>query len=251
MAANLPAGTYSVTAVATGFETFNGKNIVLNVGEKHAFNAQLKAGAVTTTVTVEDNPVSVDTESAAQAATISGSQLRELELSSRNFQQLVALQPGVANFMGDEASAGNTTLQINGARTTANNWTVDGADINDSGANSSLLNVPSVDAIQEFTLERSSYDASFGRSGGGQVVVATRSGGSSFHGSAYEFVRTEDTNANYYFNNQQGIPRTPDHYNNFGFTLGGPIYIPHVYNSDKKKTFFFAQELNYCFDKVV
>ncbi len=131
---------------------------------------------------------------------------------------------------------------MNGARTTANNWSVDGADVNDSGSNGTLLNIPSIDAIQEFTLERSSYDASFGRSGGGQVVVGTRSGTSSFHGSAYEFVRTEDTDANLYFNNLAGAPRTPDHYNNFGFTAGGPIFIPRVYNADRKKTFFFWSE---------
>lgn len=248
VAPNLPAGTYSVTAVASGFETFSGKNIVLNVGEKHAFNAQLKAGAVTTTVTVEDNPVSVDTESAAQAATISGSQLRELELSSRNFQQLVALQPGVANFMGDEASAGNTTLQINGARTTANNWTVDGSDINDSGSNGTVINTPSVDAIQEFTLQRGNYDAGYGRSGGGQILVATKSGTSAFHGDAYEFVRNTALDANEWFNKRtealNGDPnKNPvNHHNVYGFTIGGPLYIPKAYNTDKKKTFFFWSE---------
>ena len=107
-----------------------------------------------------------------------------------------------------------------------------------------MLNIPSVDAIQEFTLERGNYDASFGRSGAGQIVVATRSGNSSFHGTAYEFVRTADLNANYYFNKLTDpvTPRAPDHYNNYGFTIGGPIFIPHVYNTDKKKTFFFWSE---------
>ncbi len=245
-ATNLPTGTYTITVSNPGFEKFSDRNVVLNVAQKRTLNAQLKVGSQGQTVTVEDNPVAVDTESSSQAGTISGTQVRELELVNRNFQQLVTLQPGVVNILGDEPGFGglNSTafISVNGARATANNWTVDGADINDSGANSSLLNVPSVDAIEEFTLERSSYDASFGRSGGGQILVATRSGTSSFHGSAYEFVRTADTNANYYFNNQQGIPRTPDHYNNFGFTLGGPIFIPHLYNSEKKKTFFFWSE---------
>ena len=106
VATNLTAGTYSITVVAPGFETFKGKNIVLNVAEKHAFNVQLKAGSVTTTVTVEDNPVSVDTESSAQAGTISGVQVRELELSSRNFEQLVTLQPGVVNRAGRRSFSG-------------------------------------------------------------------------------------------------------------------------------------------------
>jgi hypothetical protein len=143
-ATNLTAGTYSISAVASGFETYKGKNIVLNVADKHTVNIQLRAGSVDQTVVVEDNPVSVDTESSAQAGTISGTQVRELELSSRNFEQLVTLQPGVVNQLGDEASAGSSALAINGARTSANNWTVDGADINDSGSNTTVTNVPSI-----------------------------------------------------------------------------------------------------------
>jgi hypothetical protein len=243
-ATNLTAGTYSVTAVAQGFETYKGKNIELTVAEKHAVNIQLKAGSVSTTVTVEDNPVSVDTESSAQAGTISGVQVRELELSSRSFEQLVTLQPGVVNQLGDDVSAGATALAINGARTTANNWTVDGADINDSGSNGTITNEPSIDAIQEFTLQRGTYDAGYGRSGGGQVLVATKSGTSNFHGDAYEFVRNTALDANAYFNKNGATvtPRNVYHYNDYGFTIGGPIFIPKAYNTDRKKTFFFWSE---------
>lgn len=247
-ATNLTAGTYTVNVVATGFETYRGKNVVLNVAEKHSLNVELKTGSVSTTVTVEDNPVSVDTESAAQADTISGVQIRELELSSRSFQQLVSLQPGVVDQQGDEVGPGGTALSVNGARTTANNWTVDGADINDSGSNGTITNEPSVDAIQEFTLARGSYDAGYGRSGGGQVVVATKNGTSTFHGNAYEFVRNTALDANDYFNKQtqiaNGEPNKTgvNHHNDYGFTIGGPIFIPKVYNTDKKKTFFFWSE---------
>ena len=244
-ATNLSAGTYTITIAAPNFETYVERNVILNVAQKRGVNAQLKAGATSQTVIVQSNPVAIDTESSSQAGTISGEQVRELELINRNFQQLVTLQPGVVNLLGDQPGFGLgsvSSISVNGARTTANNWSVDGADINDSGSNATLLNIPSIDAIQEFTLERSSYDASFGRSGGGQVVVATRSGTSAFHGTAYEFARTANTNANYYFNNLEGIQRQPDHYNNFGFTIGGPIYIPHKYNADKKKTFFFWSE---------
>jgi len=245
---NLQAGTYGVKVTASGFATYVAKNVVLNVAEKHTLNVQLKAGAVTTTVTVEDNPVSVDTQSSAQAGTISGLQVRELELSSRNFEQLVTLQPGVVSGLGDEASAGATALAINGARTTANNWTVDGADINDSGSNGTVINVPSVDAIQEFTLQRGSYDAGYGRSGGGQILVATKSGSSSFHGSAYEFVRNTALDSNEWFNKRTQIANgeknknSVNHHNVYGFTIGGPIYLPRAYNTDKKKTFFFWSE---------
>jgi hypothetical protein len=185
-ATNLPAGTYTITVADPNFETFSDHNVILNVAQKRTVNAELKAGSQSQTVTVVDHPVAIDTESSSQSGTISGTQLRELELVNRNFQQLVTLQPGVVNLLGDQPGFGginsNSTISVNGARTTANNWSVDGADINDSGSNATLLNIPSVDAIQEFTLERSSYDASFGRSGGGQVLVATRSGTSAFHG---------------------------------------------------------------------
>jgi hypothetical protein len=244
-ATNLPAGTYSITVAAQGFATVTQDNVILNVAQQRAVNVQLKPGSATQTVVVQENPVAIDTTSPAQAGTIDGTQVRELELINRNFQQLVTLQPGVVNNLGDEPGFGLnsvSSISVNGARETANNWSVDGADINDSGSNATLLNIPSIDAIQEFTLERSSYDASFGRSGGGQIVVATRSGTRDFHGTGYEFVRTEDTNANLYFNNFAGTPRTPDHYNDFGFTLGGPLMIPHAYNTDRKKTFFFWSE---------
>ena len=134
LAPNLPAGTYTVKVTATGFETYIGNNVVLNVAEKHALNIALKTGSVSTTITVETNPVSVETETSAQAGTIDGVQIRQLELAGRNFQQLVTLQPGVVSQMGDETSAGNTAMSVNGARTDANNWTIDGADINDSGS---------------------------------------------------------------------------------------------------------------------
>ncbi len=248
VATNLTAGTYSITVKAPGFETFYGKDIVLNVAEKHSFNASLKTGATSTTVTVEDNPVQINTESSGQAGTISGLQIRELEINSRNFTQLVTLQPGVVNMLGDEASSGFTAMSVNGARGTANNWTVDGADINDSGSNTTAVNQPSMEAIQEITLARGNYDAGYGRSGGGQVVVATRSGTSTFHGEGYEYVRTTDFNANDWLHKQsqvsQGLPNQPGvyHQNVYGFTIGGPVYIPKVYNAGKNKTFFFWSE---------
>ena len=248
VATNLSAGTYSLVVTAPGFETLKGKDIVLDVAEKHVFNAQLKAGGNGTTVTVEDNPVQINTETSSQSGTISGLQIRELEINSRNFTQLVTLQPGVVNMLGDEDSTSFTGISVNGARGTANNWTVDGADINDSGSNTTATSQPSMEAIQEITLARGNYDAGYGRSGGGQVVVATRSGTSAFHGEGYEYVRTTDFNANDWLNKNseisQGLPNVPGtyHQNVYGFVIGGPVYIPKLYNQDKKKTFFFWSE---------
>ena len=196
---NLPAGRYTVTVKDAGFQTFVANEVVLNVAEKHTLDVQLKTGKTTETVEVVAENTPIQTTTAEESGTVTGDQVRELALNNRNFEQLVLLQPGVANQLGDKPGFGlqsNTEISVNGARTGANNWTVDGADINDSGSNGTLLNTPSIDAIQEFTLERSNYDASFGRSGGGQIVVATKSGTNQFHGSAYEFNRNNYYNAN-------------------------------------------------------
>ena len=135
-------------------------------------------------------------------------------------------------------------MSINGARATANNWTVDGSDINDSGSNGTVINAPNIDAIQEFTLARGTYDAGYGRSGGGQVVVATKSGTSAFHGTAYEFLRNTALDANEWFNKrsqiQNGEPnKNPvNHHNVYGFTIGGPIFIPERLQHQQEQDLF-------------
>jgi hypothetical protein len=245
-ATNLPAGNYAVSVSAPGFSTYSA-NITLFVAQSRSLDVTLHPGQVNQTVTVQENMETVDTTNGEVEGTISGTQVRELQLNNRNFEQLVTLQPGVVSGLPDEVGFGLnnvTTLAVNGDRTTANNWTVDGADINDSGSNATLLNNPSVDAIQEFTLARSTYDAGFGRSGGGQVLVATKSGTDKFHGDAYEFDRNTDFNANSYFNKQTSpiSPRSIEHYNDYGFTIGGPIIFPKVYHPAKDRLFFFWSE---------
>ena len=244
---NLAAGNYTVSVASKGFESYKAENVTLFVAQTRSVDAELRPGQASETLTVQENSVSVDTTSSAVEGTISGTQVRELQLNNRNFEQLVTLQPGVVSGLGDEVDFGlnsSTSVEVNGVRDTANNWTVDGADVNDSGSNSTLLNVPSVDAIQEFTMERSSYDAGFGRSGGGQILVATKSGTNEFHGDAYEFNRNNIFNANNYFNKQTDpiTPRSIERYNDFGFTIGGPVEIPKVYNSRDKVFFFWSEE---------
>src|ERR1700722_8519127 len=250
---NLPAGRYTVTVKNAGFQSYVAKDVILNVAEKHTLDVALITGKVTETLEVTAENTPIQTTTAEQSGTVTGEQITQLALNNRNFEQLVLLQPGVANQLGDEPGFGlssNTAIAINGARMGANNWTVDGADINDSGSNGTLLNTPSVDAIQEFTLERSNYDASFGRSGGGQVVVATKSGSNKFHGSAYEFNRNNYYNANS-FENRQAIAdtgviagnQTPiERYNDWGFTIGGPLEIPKLFHPTKYQTYFFWSE---------
>jgi hypothetical protein len=241
----LPVGNYTLTVRAHGFEDWVAKDVSLHVGDHLTIDAQLHPGVVTQEVTVEASAAPVETSDAAQSETVTGTQIRELELNNRNFEQLVTLQPGVANGLPATVGFGieNTdSISVDGARNSANNWTVDGSDVNDTGSNATLLNVPSVDALSEFTLERGTYDAQYGRSGGGQVNVVTKSGTSQFHGTAYEFVRNDVFNANDFFANSVNTPTPPFRYNDFGYTIGGPVFIPGHYNTDKSKTFFFWSE---------
>ena len=250
---NLVAGRYTVIVKSSGFQTYSAKDVILNVAEKHTLDVTLKTGQASETVEVTAENTPIQTTTAEESGTVTGDQVRELALNNRNFEQLILLQPGVANQLPDKVGFGlanNTSISVNGARTGANNYTVDGADINDSGSNGTLLNTPSIDAIQEFTLERSNYDAAFGRSGGGQIVVATKSGSNEFHGSAYEFNRNNYYNANTFgarssiaaggswLDNETPIER----YNDYGFTLGGPLFIPKFFHPQKDKTYFFWSE---------
>jgi hypothetical protein len=251
----LVIGRYSVTVEATGFKKVTISSIELNVGEIYKSNVSMQVGSVVETVTVEAAALQVETESAIAGNLITGDQIRELSLNNRNYEQLVSLSPGVAYGGGDQLFIGTTnptsgqvntlSFSINGQRTSANNWTVDGADNVDRGSNLTLLNYPSVEAIAEFKVLRNIYSAEFGRAASGNVNVITRSGSRTFHGNAYEFVRNDIFNANTFVNNANGAKRPPLRYNNFGWTLSGPVFIPGLFNTnkdDRRTFFFFSQE---------
>ena len=247
----LPIGRYSVTVEFKGFKKFVKKDIELNVSDRLTVDAALETGAVTETVSVEAAPLQVNLQNVAVEGLISGTQVRELPLNNRNYEQLVTLQPGVTSNAADQVYVGTTNPQgavnivsfsISGNRQSQNNWTIDGADNVDHGSNITLLVYPSVDAIAEFKIERSNYSPEFGRSASGQINVVTRSGTSTFHGGLYEFFRNDVFNANSFINNSKGNPRPVLRYNDFGGTIGGPFFIPNFYNQNKEKTFFFFSE---------
>ncbi|HET8667184.1 MAG TPA: carboxypeptidase regulatory-like domain-containing protein, partial [Terriglobales bacterium] len=247
----LPIGHYKLTVAAPGFKTTIQKDITLNVNDKLTIGIVLQVGAQETEVTVEADALQVEQQTPTAAGLINGTQVRELSLNNRNYEQLVALQPGVSYGGGDQLYVGvmnpngdsnEVNFSINGARDNANNWTIDGADNVDRGSNTTLLNYPSVDSIAEFKVLRGMYNPEFGRSMGGQINVITKSGESRFHGSLYEFFRNDVLNANSFFNNYYGNERPPLRYNDFGGTFSGPIFIPGHYNTDRNKTFFFYSE---------
>ncbi|HXP89206.1 MAG TPA: carboxypeptidase regulatory-like domain-containing protein [Bryobacteraceae bacterium] len=249
----LPIGHYSIAVEASGFSKYEQSGVELNVNDQLTIVMHLEVGDVQQTITVQSSQSQVELQSPAAQGLVTGQQVTELALNSRNYEQLITLTPGVVyTGAGDQIYVGNNNplsgqsntvaFSLNGARTSQNSWTVDGADNLDRGANLTLLTYPSVDAIAEFRVLRGEYSAEFGRNAGGAVNVITKSGSSQFHGDAYEFFRNEKIAANTYFNNLTGTPKPALHYNNFGYTLGGPVYIPGHYNTKRDKTFFFFSQ---------
>jgi len=237
---SLPSGTYDLTVTAQGFKKFQAKAVVLRVAQKARVDVAMQVGAANTEVTVQGEDVAqVETQSSDLSGVVTGKEITQLQLNGRNFTQLVTLVPGVSNQTGqDEGTVGingNVSFSINGGRTEYNNWELDGGDNMDNGSNNTLNVYPSLEAIAEFRVLTSNYGAQYGRNGSGTIEVETKSGTNSFHGNVYEFVRNDAFNAKGYF--QQTIPAYKKH--DFGYTIGGPVFIPGVYNTKKDKTFFF------------
>ena len=250
-AGSLPLGKYTVKLSAKGFKTETLTGIALHADDSLTVNRSLAPGSVSDVVTVSASALQVNQESASSEGLINSEQINEMPLLTRNYEVLMNLQPGVA-FGGatDDLTRGPTGLSgasstvafsVNGGRTTSNSWTIDGADNLDRGANLTLYNYPSPDAIAEFKTLRGQYSAQFGRNSSGQIDVVTKSGTNAIHGSAYEYLRNNAFDANGYVNDFLGAKIAPYHYNDFGVSLGGPAYLPKVYNG-KNKTFFFVSE---------
>src|SRR5438105_4394165 len=244
----LPGDTYNLAVTAKGFQKYSVQKIVLTVAEKARVDVQLTVGAITQTVEVTGEAIAqVETTSSDLTSTITGKQIDNLVLNGRNFTQLVNLAPGVVSQTGqDDAKVGvygNVAYSMNGGRTEYNNWELDGGDNMDNGSNATLNVYPNPEAIAEFKVLTSNYGAQYGRNGSGTVEVETKSGTSSFHGSAFEYLRNEFFNAKSW---EEGANPTakkaPYKKHDFGYTIGGPVYIPNHYNADKKKTFFFFSE---------
>jgi Carboxypeptidase regulatory-like domain len=237
---SLLPGFYSVAVTANGFskETVNG--IDLAVGKEVSIDVQLKPGSVNQSVNVEASAIGLDTENAAIGQVITGKQIEDLPLNGRNFTQLLLLGAGAVQNSGEQgiyrANEGNS-LTIQGARPDSNQYMLDGITINDTYYQTPAL-VPSIDALQEFQEQTKGYSAAYG-GGANQVNLTTRSGTNRFHGTAYDFLRNNNLDARNYFN-PSPQPVSPLHQNQFGYTLGGPVWIPKLYNG-RAKTFFFAE----------
>ena len=250
-ASALPLGTYTVKISERGFKSDAVTGLVLNVADALTVNRSLVAGNEGETVTVTADEARVNLEDATSSGLINSEQLNELPLVTRNYETLLNLQPGVSyggatddltrGPSGLSGASSTVNFSVNGGRNTSNNWTIDGADNVDRGANLTLYTYPSPDAIAQFKTLRGQYSAQFGRNASGQIDVVTKSGTNNIHGSAYEYLRNNYFDANGYVNDFLQTRIGAYRYNVFGFSLGAPVLIPKVY-SGRNKTFFFISE---------
>ena len=258
----LPPGKYQIFVHFDGFRMLASPVITLTAGQGYTYNAQLSVASETTEVNVlaPGETTAVDTQSASMSTTLSNREVTGYGLNGRNFSQLLSLAPGVSNQTGqDEAKvgvAGSAKFSVNGGRVEYNTFEVDGSDVLNTSINASrgqgepLMVYPSIDAIQEMKVLTADYSALYGKSASGSVLVTTKSGTDKFHGNLYEFIRNEMFNARNYFDQpSQVTPNSPLVYKtplyrrqDFGGTIGGPLFIPHFYNTGRKRTFFFWSE---------
>ncbi len=239
LAAALVPGEYNITVTAPGFRRYQALGVTLRVAQEARVDVALQVGNVEEEVTVRGEGLAqVNTESSEMGGTITGKEITQLQLNGRNFTQLVTLVPGVSNQTGQDegvvGAQGNVNYSINGGRVENNNWEIDGGDTMDNGSNDTLNVYPSIDALAEVRVLTSNYGAQYGRNASGTIEAETKSGTNRFHGDAYEFFRNEWLNAQNYFT-APGAAKPKYRKNDFGYTLGGPIWKNHTF-------FFWSQE---------
>ncbi len=241
---DLPLGDYKIHAAHPGFKGETQTGIALHANDSLVVNIALKVGAISESITVEANPIAVETNSGSLSGLIQSNQVAELPLNGRNFMQLLTLVPGVAPAeafsITNKGLKGASDVSISGGASNGNQWLVDGANNNDTGSQRTILVYPSVDAIEEFKIERNSYGPEFGLSAGGQISIITKRGGNDFHGGVFYSGRNDALNA---FDTQLKAGGCTDcqknkfRGNDFGYNVGGPVIKDKVF-------FFWSQEWN-------
>jgi hypothetical protein len=233
----LDPGGYKVTVESASFKRSSLSDVAVHVTEVTNLNVQLELGSIATEITVSGDAVqAVNTTNSTLGNVLGGDVLRDLPLATRNFQYLLALNAGTSADLPDPTVAGHGAafVFVAGQRGTANNLVINGVDANDLGNNNfGAVAVPSPDSLEEFRVQTSLYDASEGKTSGGNINVLTRGGSNAYHGEAFEFLRNDALNANLYFSNAVGQPRPVLKQNQFGGNFGGPV--PKLHD-----TFFFG-----------
>ncbi len=237
-------GSYKLTVTSKGFEKIERPHVTVNVGENVVANFSLRPGNVTTTVEVTAALPVLQSQDASVGQVINSRNVNDLPLNGRNFTFLAQLAAGVNTPQADtRGNAASGAFAANGDRPAQNNYLLDGIDNNSdtvdflNGTNYVVL--PPVDAIQEFKVQTSDFSAEFGRSGAAVLNATIKHGTNDFHGDVWEFFRNDKLDAADFFENERQVPKGELRQNQFGFTAGGPLYIPKVFNG-KNKVFLFG-----------
>jgi hypothetical protein len=237
-------GSYKLTVTFQGFETITRPHVPVNVGENVVADFTLKPGNVTTTVEVTAAAPVLQSQDASVGQVIDSKSVNDLPLNGRNFTFLAQLAAGVNSPQADtRGNAASGAFSANGLRPAQNNYLLDGIDNNSdtvdflNGTNYVVL--PPVDAVEEFKVQTSDFSAEFGRSGAAVLNATIKSGTNEFHGDVWEFFRNDKLDAADFFENQHQVPKGDLQQNQFGFTAGGPVYIPKLFNG-KNKVFIFG-----------
>ena len=238
-APSVPAGTYSVSAGASGFKTAVRNDVTLEVSQEATLDISLEVGSVSESVDVTARAEVVDATTSSVGDVVDSVAMENLPMVDRNPYSLIFLVPGTVGSVGLTYNSDN--ISANGGRPGSAEVLIDGSASSPPGANPiNVLSIfPSVDALQEFRVQTSTYSAEFGKSGAGIINMVFKSGSNQVHGTAFEFLRNSIMDANSFFNNAAGIPLQAYRKNQFGFSVGGPVVIPHLYNG-RNKLFFFG-----------
>jgi hypothetical protein len=249
---NVPPGSYSITIEASGFKKFESVNNKLDATRTLELDATMTLGSTTETVEVSASATALQTESASVQTDVTRQQIDSLELNGRNPIFMANLVPGTrgGNLAGLSFNFTQGPSNINGARTPESLITYDGAPAVRTRSNGTSLGAADVDSTQEIQILTANYSPEYGRSSGGQIRIVTKTGTQQFHGAAYDYVRNTVFNANTWTRNHTGIGTAgtqafvpPVQYNQFGYNIGGPFWIPGKFNDQKKKVFwYFGQE---------
>ncbi len=243
---DLAPGRYSVTIRADGFKGYQQRDINISSSEARDLGrVVLEIGSLTDEVHVTAEATPVQLASSEKSALIDGAEILDVAIKGRDLFDFMRTLPGVVDTRAtrDVTSPNSIAgITINGGSANQKNFTVDGVTDMDTGSNGTLHYEPNLDAIAEIRVLSSNYQAEYGRNASGLISVVTKSGTQDFHGSAWWTHRHEQFNANDFFRNKNGLSRVPYRYNVAGFSMGGPIFIPSKFNSDKRKLFFFASQ---------
>lgn len=238
----LQPGSYTIDVKATGFKSLKRENITLLANDRLTLgDIPLEVGAVEQTVEVTAETVALKTESAERSDVLVTKQLENVAVNGRSYLALAALTPGVVS-TGTFQTAGTGglgSISANGARMNQNQLSLNGVGNVDTGNNGDQLATISLDSVQEYRILTGVYQAEYGRSSGAQISVVTKSGSSAFHGSGYYYRRHDSLNANDWLSNRDGRAKKLYRFENPGYTIGGPVWIPGVFNRNKDKLFFF------------